>query len=126
MLYKSNTSVAVKQFLFDSKDVEMEILTMARLQEESPHPHVLSFLGVVFQTEDKDHRKQVPARAPFSKLSCCCVPWYPPACATLTSNPHLFFKLNQSLQKGGSGDQVHGGRVGVRLAGEPPEPLLRQ
>ena len=58
MRYKGHVSVAVKQFLFNSKDVESEIMCLARIQE-TPHPHVLTFLGAVFETEDKHKEKQV-------------------------------------------------------------------
>lgn len=52
--YRERSEVAVKLFLYE--DVESEIVMLASI---APHPHVLNFLGVIFQVDDPYKEPQV-------------------------------------------------------------------
>jgi hypothetical protein len=55
--YKERSEVAVKLFLYE--DVESEIIMLASI---APHPHVLNFLGVIFEVDDPYKEPQVRNR----------------------------------------------------------------
>jgi len=55
-LYQTRTQVAVKLFLYE--DVASEIIMLAHIP---PHPHVLNFLGVIFEVDDPYKEPQVRA-----------------------------------------------------------------
>jgi hypothetical protein len=69
-LYQNRAQVAVKLFLYE--DVASEIIMLAHIP---PHPHVLNFLGVIFEVDDPYKEPQVSARAggtPRNHGMCAC------------------------------------------------------